>query len=121
VWNFDTHTHELLTEDFVFSARGAGIVQSIAGLALRTLIDYGLFCQGVKGMPRFGFRLGSAIVATAMLIGCGEGENPAPTTDESSPTAGMDSLELMKKGGTGPTTGIQNAKEAAKAEKAKAK
>jgi hypothetical protein len=56
-----------------------------------------------------------------MLIGCGEGENPAPTTDESSPTAGMDSLELMKKGGTGPTTGIQNAKQAAKAEKAKAK
>jgi len=52
------------------------------------------------------------------IVGCGSGEdNPAPAADQS-PSGGLNALEQMKKGGTGPTSGIDNAKAASKAAKA---
>ena len=61
-------------------------------------------------MHRKWLKLGAVVVASVAL-GCGE-DNPKPTADMSSPQAGMDALEQMKKGGTGPTTGINTAKAA---------
>ncbi len=51
-------------------------------------------------MVRTCIMLGAAVLASS-IIGCGE-DNPAPTSDEAAPTAGLNALEQMQKGGKTP-------------------
>ena len=53
----------------------------------------------------------AAVCLTFVIGGCGdEGANPAPNAEQNSPNAGLNALEQMKKGGTGPNTSLDAAK-----------
>ena len=52
------------------------------------------------------------VVFAAAIFGCGT-ENPAPTAEQLTPSAGVNALDQMKQGGTGPKTGTEVSKKQA--------